>query len=173
MNKNLKTFEQHSSNGKGEEVIFESSEPTDVVITGLFSERADYYLQDDETSFEISINGKEEVEYAGSEGWLSVCSVEDFKKIAEENDIDGDSFDFRPAEHYLIKDFVGKIVLKLKVDDEYVSDSVLQDQLRNAECILYNYVSRSFEYSAVVDIQTSGECQIQQIDYDIYEKLIN
>lgn len=151
-------------------MIFESSEPTDVVITGLFSDSADYYLQDDETSFEISINGKEEVEYAGSEGWLSVCSVEDFKKIAEENDL-ADSFDFRPAEHYLIKDFVGRIVLKLKEDDEYVSDSVLQEQVSNSECILYNEESGSFDYEAFVDIQTNGDCQIQQIDYDVYKTL--
>jgi len=136
----------------------------DVIINGLYSagESPTLSITDDEIGYNLTVNGEipSNISYSNSAGFLQITSIEDFIDVNDE-EIDDDVFKWFNV--YLIKNFTGKILLKIRDCDGNYINSEDNDE----DFLLWD------ENSDYIDIDLVTENDIDKpniinIDYEKY-----
>jgi len=164
------------SNTKEVEIktLFETSEPTDIVILGStkygdnyegnFSDYSDVYITDDYSSFNITRNKKIMWRMAESDGFISIMTVQDFLKNIDQ---DNKEYMFDAISGFLLKDFVGEINLNVKVDDVFVDPNTFGETLK------YDHsYGEDVDVDAIIDI-TDENVNLVELNTLLLEQLEN
>lgn len=145
-----------------EQVLYESETPKDIVIIGNSEgEYSGFDITDDYSSYNITINDNL-VEEAECDGFVTFGSVKNFIKIIEEFDIDdiGDC----GTDFFLLKNFVGKIKLKVKSKGKFISTNSLGGYILNDN----NLCDNDEDIDIFMDIDG---CKPIKIDSEVYDNL--
>jgi len=132
--------------------------PTDIVIIGNRDDDAteivDFMVTDDETGFDLYVDGKEKMSMMSS-GFGAVMTLDEYKKLysmkgeemSEYNIVDG----------VVIPGFVGKIEIGAKLDDGSMS----------TDFDITDYIQHQFEDYCEVIVNITGNPQIFKLNEDL------
>ena len=148
-------------------IIKEYKTPTNVIVMGeSYNGYVEVQILSDESSFGISIDGSDtEFDYCESDGFISILDVKSFinfiKNIIKDNDCTID--DIFPSRYHLIKNYVGKIRVQVKDND----DNLIQTSKYDME----DYIEDQITERCKVFIELEKNANVIKIDVDDYKKL--
>jgi len=152
---NIKSIEENTDTKFKELVTFDT--PTDIVIFGHnddnYSTLADFMVTDDETGFDLYINGVEKSTLSSS-GFGSIMTLDEYKKLYSKR---GEEMaEFAIVDGYVISGFKGKIEIGAKLEDgSFSTDFDTTD-----------YIQHQFDYCDVI-INIIGEPKIFKLNEDL------
>lgn len=152
---NIKSIEEDTDTKFKELVTFDT--PTDIVIFGHnddnYSTLADFMVTDDETGFDLYINGVEKSTLSSS-GFGSIMTLDEYKKLYSKR---GEEMaEFAIVDGYVISGFKGKIEIGAKLEDgSFSTDFDTTD-----------YIQHQFDYCDVI-INIIGEPKIFKLNEDL------
>ena len=152
---NIKSIEENTDTKFKELVTFDT--PTDIVIFGHnddnYSTLADFMVTDDETGFDLYINGVEKSTLSSS-GFGSIMTLDEYKKLYSKR---GEEMaEFAIVDGYVISGFKGKIEIGAKLEDGSFS----------TEFDTTDYIQHQFDYCDVI-INIIGEPKIFKLNEDL------
>jgi len=173
-----------------EKVIFETEEPQDIIILGSdFNDSMNFAITDDYSSFELLHNSELKEKNFNTMGYTSIIPLKDFYKNVHQLDdtcwdSDTDESKFKPSvfeqcdtDIKIVRNFVGKISLKIKKSNYDNDDSIYLEPNLFGE-----YIQHDFDYDdiggydedidyiqVVVDVQGTGT--VQDFTDELYEEL--
>jgi hypothetical protein len=166
---NIKSIEENTETKFKELATFDT--PTDIVIIGNRDEDAneivDFMVTDDETGFDLYVDGKEKMSMMSS-GFGSVMTLDEYKKLYS---LKGkDMAEYLPAkssarfrglecivEGIIITGFVGKIEIGAKLDDGSIS----------TDFDVTDYIQHQFDDYCDVIVNITGNPQIFKLNEDL------
>ena len=152
---NIKSIEENTDTKFKELVTFDT--PTDIVIFGHnddnYNTLADFMVTDDETGFDLYINGVEKSTLSSS-GFGSIMTLDEYKKLYSKR---GEEMaEFAIVDGYVISGFKGKIEIGAKLEDgSFSTDFDTTD-----------YIQHQFDYCDVI-INIIGEPKIFKLNEDL------
>lgn len=152
----IKSIEEKTEDKFKELVTFDT--PTDIVIIGNHDEDAkeivDFMVTDDETGFDLYVDGKEKMTMMSS-GFGSVMTLNEYKKLYS---LKGeDMAEYHIVEGIIIPGFVGKIEIGAKLDDGSISK----------DFDITDYIQHQFEDYCEVIVNITGNPQIFKLNEDL------
>ena len=152
---NIKSIEENTETKFKELATFET--PTDIVIFGHNDDDcnaiADFLVTDDETAFDLYINGVEKSTLSSS-GFGCIMTLDDYKKLYSKRG--GEMAEFAIVDGYVISGFVGKIEIGAKLEDgSFTTDFDITD-----------YIQHQFDYCDVI-LNITGNPQIFKLNEDL------
>ncbi len=152
----IKSIEEKTEEKFKELVTFDT--PTDIVIIGNHDEDAkeivDFMVTDDETGFDLYVDGKEKMTMMSS-GFGSVMTLNEYKKLYSQK---GDEMnEWGIVEGVIIPGFVGKIEIGAKLDDGSISK----------DFDITDYIQHQFEDYCEVIVNITGNPQIFKLNEDL------
>lgn len=152
---NIKSIEENTDTKFKELVTFDT--PTDIVIFGHnddnYNTLADFMVTDDETGFDLYINGVEKSTLSSS-GFGSIMTLDEYKKLYSKR---GEEMaEFAIVDGYVISGFKGKIEIGAKLEDGSFS----------TEFDTTDYIQHQFDYCDVI-INIIGEPKIFKLNEDL------
>lgn len=152
---NIKSIEENTDTKFKELVTFDT--PTDIVIFGHnddnYNTLADFMVTDDETGFDLYINGVEKSTLSSS-GFGSIMTLDEYKKLYSKR---GEEMaEFAIVDGYVISEFKGKIEIGAKLEDGSFS----------TEFDTTDYIQHQFDYCDVI-INIIGEPKIFKLNEDL------
>jgi len=152
---NIKSIEENSEVKFKELVVFDT--PTDIVIIGNRDEDAkeivDFMITDDETGFDLYVDGKEKMSMMSS-GFGAVMTLNEYKKLYS---LKGeDMAEYHIVEGVIIPGFVGKIEIGAKLDDGSIS----------TDFDLTDYIQHQHDYCDVI-VNITGNPEMFKLNEDL------
>jgi len=156
-----------------EHVLYESEEPVDIVVCGTeYDDSHDFSIDDDYSGFNMTKKGENlTTRGVDCDGFISIVDAKDFFKNAETKIEGFDNNDFvGSVEFYLIRGFVGRMKLRVSINNNYINTTELVDdyiwhQLDN----IYGREWRNNNTDRIeIDIQ-QGE--VVEIDSELYNEM--
>jgi len=158
-------------------ILFDAKEPTDIVLVGdQVKDTYDFSITDDESDYKISADNKTLVKYASCGGFVSVLSVQDFMKhyktIGSGDWSISDIFESGgPCDFYVIKNYTGKVRLKVKLNDGTYFPTAKLNLGIDDDYIQHNREIKKANNGDYVEIFVDFEGNVNPIQMD--EKLFN
>ena len=153
---NIKSIEENTETKFKELATFDT--PTDIVIIGNRDEDAneivDFMVTDDETGFDLYVDGKEKMSMMSS-GFGAVMTLDEYKKLYS---LKGkDMAEYHIVEGIIITGFVGKIEIGAKLDDGSIS----------TDFDVTDYIQHQFDDYCDVIVNITGNPQIFKLNEDL------
>jgi len=161
-------------------ILFDAKIPTDIVLVGDLMNGSDFSITDDEASYSISSNNKVVVDFVNTTGFVKIVSAKEFilnyKEVGDHygNEVTspGDLFsgDYSPAEFYLIRNYMGKVRLKMKLGDGTFFPT---SELKSMDEIQHDTNLKTANKGQFAEILVDFESDINpvQIDEQIFNEL--
>jgi hypothetical protein len=153
---NIKSIEENTETKFKELATFDT--PTDIVIIGNSDEDAkeiaNFMITDDETGFDLYVDGKEKMSMI-STGFGTVMTLDEYKKLYSQK---GDEMnEWGIVEGVIITGFVGKIEIGAKLDDGSIS----------TDFDVTDYIQHQFDDYCDVIVNITGNPQIFKLNEDL------
>ena len=164
-----------------EKIIYENDQPKDIIIYGgRIGNSYDIYIQDDESNYKITHNDKEisDFDYCSCIGHVTITDIDSLKDLIEtefiktdKNDNGFDSleeyFEFGLDDPILVKNFVGKIEVKVGILDKNDNETIISAaELDGYELIMYDsyYENNGVDYNnTILNIKSENDVVIKRL----------
>ena len=151
----IKSIEENTETKFKELATFET--PTDIVIFGHMDDDcnaiADFLVTDDETAFDLYVNGVEKTTLSSS-GFGCIMTLDDYKKLYSKRG--KEMAEFAIVDGYVISGFVGKIEIGAKLEDgSFTTDFDITE-----------YIQHQFDYCDVI-VNITGNPKIFKLNEDL------